>query len=269
VSSDAVFGGLWTHAGQAALVGRIRRTPLTHLPPLRFETFTLLATQRGDELAQSFERSAVFAGKLFDKDHFGQDWAPIFLSPVLEDTELGALLNITDQMLKSWSSAGRVDYLYFDYPKPAYFPFKGRAIADVVRKSGVRSVLFNWNTSGSAAVVKMPEQSVLTLNVTTALPVTYGADGKTKAEGGADMLKYEEEAFSYFAGLGDPNLARVAQYTAIYQIFRAIARDADASEGNPSEPIEVDRYPGARRLLAAAAARLIAHIDNGTLPATS
>lgn len=268
VSADAVFGGVWTTAGQTTLIARRRRTPLTRLPPLRFETFALLATQRGDELAQSFERTAVFAGKLFDGDDLGRDWAPIFLSPVLEDTEFGALLNMTDQMLKSWSSAGRTEYRYFDYPKPTHFPFKGRPIADIVGATGVRSVLFNWNTAGSAVVVKMPRQSILAVNVTTALPVTYGADGKTKAEGGADMLQYEEEAFSYFSGLGDPNLARVAQYTAIYQLFRAIARDAGSADDDASDS-DTDRHPAARAVLAKAATTLIALIDSGMMQAKS
>jgi hypothetical protein len=59
--------------------------------------------------------------------------------------------------------------------------------------------------------------------------VTYGADGKTRSEGGADLLQYEEEGYRYFAELGDQNLSRVLQYTAMYQFFRASSASSKAS----------------------------------------
>jgi hypothetical protein len=59
-------------------------------------------------------------------------------------------------MLKSWSQAGQIDYLYFDYPlRPDRFPFD-KPLSDKVRqqqKDGGNSVLFNWNTAGSAVVL--------------------------------------------------------------------------------------------------------------------
>jgi hypothetical protein len=65
----------------------------------------------------------------------GSDWAPIYLSKQLIDTEFGALLNITDQMLKSWSMAGQIDYLYFDYPlRPTgtRFAFGAQPLSEIV-----------------------------------------------------------------------------------------------------------------------------------------
>jgi len=204
------------------------------VPPLRFETFALLAAQGGDELAQSYERNAPFAGKL-ENVEFGKDWAPIYLSAALVDTELGALLNITDQILKSWSSAGDTEYVHFNYPKPATFPFGGTALSEVVRKkTGSLSILFNWNTNGSAVVVRTPGQSIIAVTEATSLPVTYGADGKPKSAGGADLLAYEEEGYDYFADIRDPNLARVVQYTAMYQLFRAIASEHNVDKSMPS-----------------------------------
>lgn len=115
VASESVFGGVWTNTGQIALLARVRTKPFNILPPLRFETFALLAGQSTDELSQSYEGKAIFAGKLQSGEYPFKHWAPAYLSAPLIDTQLGALLNITDQMLKSWSQAGRVEYLYFTY----------------------------------------------------------------------------------------------------------------------------------------------------------
>lgn len=231
VASQAIFGGAWNLGGQTAILGRIRTRSETILPPLRFETFALLASQSSDELSQSYERNAIFAGKLQDGDYRYKDWAPVYLSGALIDTELGALLNITDQMLKSWSEAGNIEYLYFTYPKPNSFPFHDRALSGVLsHKFRSHSVLFNWNTSGSAVIVKGDDFSVLTSQKTGALPVTYGANGKPTAEGGENVFSYEDEAYTYFSTLRNPNLARVVQYTVLYQLLRAIAKDYE-SEG--------------------------------------
>jgi len=247
VASDDVIGGVWGNDGQTAILARVRTRPLEQLPPLRFETFNLLAKQSADELSQSYERNTIFAGKLQSGEYELKDWAPIYLSPSLIDTELGALLNITDQMLKSWSQAGAVEYLYFTYPKPKDFPFtmpKGTrpaALSDVLKKVyGADSVLFNWNTAGSGVAVKPAEFSTLTTKQTGALPVTYGADGSSTKSGAKsstdDLFDYEEKAYKYFADMGDPNLGRVVQYTLLYQLFRAIAKDDSASSHNPYPP---------------------------------
>ena len=46
------------------------------------------------------------------------DWAPILLSRELTNTEYGQILNMTDQMLKSWSNSNSVIYGNFPYPTP-------------------------------------------------------------------------------------------------------------------------------------------------------
>ena len=110
MASDVVVGASWSGTDALLIVGRQRQVPLDVLPPLRFETFALLADVDARELAQSYERTTPFAGKLRAGDYANADWAPIYLSDPLIDSEFGALLNITDQMLKSWSSAGDIDY---------------------------------------------------------------------------------------------------------------------------------------------------------------
>ena len=153
------------------------------------------------------------------------DWAPIYLSPALINTEFGALLNITDQMLKSWSQSGQVEYLYFDYPyKPNTFPFSGKPLSEVVfEQTGSKQVLFNWNTTGLGSIIS-GNPSIFIPTQTGALPVTYGSelDQEGKLQTG-HLKEYEEEAYRYFANLQDPNLSTVAQYTLLYQLMLAAA----------------------------------------------
>jgi hypothetical protein len=233
VASDAILGGAWSQNGQLALIGRARHSGFDVSPPLRFETFKLLTAAATNELAQSYERTNPLSGKLSDGQYMLRDWAPIFLSEPLIDTEFGALLNITDQILKSWSQAGNTEYLYFSYPqKPESFVLGQRPLSEVVHEqSGGDQVLFNWNTSGSASVLAGDDFSVLALTKTGALPVTYGSDIK-EGEGieTGHLIKFENQAYDYFADLEDQNLQRVVQYTLIYQLFRAVASDPNMGD---------------------------------------
>ena len=242
VASEGIVGGLWTNSGQLALLARARTTAQQAAPALRFETFAALmaAARNTEELAQSYERTQPFAGKLSKGPYEFHDWAPIYLSPQLVDTEFGALLNVTDQMLKSWSSAGTVEYLYFDYSKPNRFPFGEQPLSDIILKeTGETTLLFNWNTAGSTVIVRDDGQSLMTSAGSGSLPVTYGAGGKTAAQGGADLYGYEDKAYDYFSSLRDPNLQRVVQYTVMYQLLRAAAKEGAGPTTKP-ESMQVD-----------------------------
>lgn len=238
VSSDIIVGALWSDGGQVGILARKRLVAPDVMPPLRFETFLLLARQNADTLSQSYERNNPYAGKLEDGPLMLRDWAPIYLSDSLINTELGALLNVTDQMLKSWSQAGNTQYLYFNYPfLPPHYVFGKTPLSEKVAKESPNAtgVLFNWNTSGAAAIVSAQNRHILVAHQTGALPVTYGANASERdSEDMQDLVADETHAYEYFAALGDPNLERVVQYTLIYQLFRAIAgdvkpRDSDAA----------------------------------------
>jgi len=228
VSSDAILGAVTTVGGQFALLGRGRTRPFSQIAPLRFETFALLAGQRADELRQSYERTNPLAGRMPKAQ---RDWAPIYLSEPLIDTEFGALLNVTDQMLKAWSQHGDTHYLYFDYPiRPPTFPFERPLLNIVQEETGSDRVLFNWNTAGSAVVVNTPNFDVLVGRQLGALPVTYGSEiGQSGRMDLGKLMHLEDKAYEYFPALGDPNLARVVQYTLIYQAFRNLAGAGEAS----------------------------------------
>ena len=97
LDTDAILGAIaWgppsNKKSALAIVGRARDTSLTDVPPLRVETILTLAASGEDELAQSYERRTPFAGKGKDV----KDWAPIYLSRDLTNTEFGNLLNVTD-----------------------------------------------------------------------------------------------------------------------------------------------------------------------------
>jgi hypothetical protein len=224
VDSDLILGAV-ADDNHLALIGRERVAPVRALPPLRVETLDLLAKAGTGHLAQSYERNALFAGR-YDKEW---DWAPIYLSPALVDTEYGSLLNITDQLLKRWSANGKVEYEEFKYPDPQPFAFKRPLILEI--KSG--SLTYNWNTAGAGYTVDRAGVEVYGLNRFGALPVSYIPGGAATTEGREEVAGYEDTAYRWFTGLGDPNLVRVTQYAAVYQIFRKFGR-SDAKSPAPT-----------------------------------
>jgi hypothetical protein len=123
--------------------------------------------------------------------------------------------------------------LHFKFDRAPFLPrnyvFGKTPLSDKVEKeTGQGSVLYNWNTSGAAALVSMRNEHFLVVRQTGALPVTYGANA-SKNDQPEDMKHLgadESHAYDYFASVGDPNLERVVQYTAIYQLFRAIVNES-------------------------------------------
>jgi hypothetical protein len=211
LDSDLLLGAI-RGGDQVLVIARERSVSLDLLPPLRSETMVLLSSAGTNELAQSYERTQLLAGTLMngsDPD-FQHDWAPIYLSDQLINTEYGSLLNITDQLLKSWSMHGEVKYTGFHYPPPGDFPFKD-ALSRLV---GTHTLLFNWNTKGAGYILQDNPYDIYALNRTGALPIDYRAAGNARLE------ENEDTAYDRFAGYSDPNLVRVVQYAALYQIFR-------------------------------------------------
>ena len=84
------------------------------------------------------------------------------------------MLNLADQILKSWSQHGDVEYYAFQYPKPAKYPFGDRAASEYfARKFLTTSLLFNWNTEGFATITNVNGRDILTGDRTGALAVLY------------------------------------------------------------------------------------------------
>jgi hypothetical protein len=224
VDADLIVGAV-SDAEMLVIAGRKRILPLDAFPPLRTETILQLAAVKNADLAQSYERKYPFAGKFNDKD----DWAPIYLSDELIDTEYGSLLNITDQILKSWSQAGTVSYINFDdYQKPKTFPFGDKTLNEYLN---LGSVTFNWNTFGVGYASEIKGKRIFAINRTGALPTSYLGEQED------NYSEAEEKGYKYFAEIGDPNLTRVVQYAALYQIFQdspvSIKKTADTPKYTP------------------------------------
>ncbi len=215
IDADLIIGAMGRKGNLFAVIARERQIPFSVMPPLRTETLELLAKCTDKNLAQSYERYNVFAGKLPD----GKDVAPIYLSDELWHTEYGNLLNVTDQMLKSWSENGMIEYDNFNYPKPIDWAFAKGAIKDL----GSSSLTYNWNTKGAGYIVE-DDYDIYAINRTGSLPVSYFPD---ELEGHMDSSVYdaEELAYDFFSQLGNPDLARVVQYAAFYQIVTYFKSD--------------------------------------------
>ncbi|MFM0224074.1 hypothetical protein [Paraburkholderia dipogonis] len=223
LDSDMVLGGAG-FGNYVAIIGRERLNRVDALPPLRVETIMLVASADRNELAQSYERKFAWAGRVDQKRKL--DWAPIYLSDQLIDTEYGSLLNVTDQMLKSWSMGGGVQYVNFRYASPTSFSSATPLLQDAVHKS---SVTFNWNTKGAGYATQRGDFDVYALHRTGALPIDY------LARDDSNMRNAEDVAYDWFSTLGDANLARVVQYAALYQLFVHYDIHAKA-ESEPQKP---------------------------------
>ena len=247
LSSDFLVGSVRPKKGGLILLGRNRMVPLRMLPPLRFESLQAMA-RSNQALGQSYERQRIFSGKITKGKYSGWDWAPIYLTAQLQDTEFGTLLNIADQQLKSWSECGGVRYAFFDYPVPPAFPFeKSTATNWFFTETQSTSLIFNWNTNGFSTATNMPVGRVVTASGSTALPVSYILPTKLDdpvldsiPRWRAFQLGLNKEAAvtgsrkgsAYFLGLGDPVLTRVAQNVLLFQML------------NDAMPFRIDHAKG-------------------------
>lgn len=217
LDADLILGAI-ARGKYVAIIGRERKIPVNLLPPLRVETIMRLAATEHPELFQSYERNNLFAGQLRDEKQNRRDWAPILLSEELWHTEYGQLLNITDQILKSWSENGNIEYENFNYEKPFEWAFDN----PIRKQLEADELTYNWNTSGVGYNVHLNDREVIyALNRTGSLPVSYipgqAEDHITKKN---KVYQAEETAYNWFSNLNNPDLARVVQYAALYQIFQ-------------------------------------------------
>lgn len=210
LDSDLIYGAIKSN-NMVAIIARERCVPIYELSPMRQETLCLLASTENKELAQSYERTSLFAGK----QKRGKDFAPIYLSDELWHTEYGNILNVTDQMLKSWSENGMIDYVDFDYPKPVNWAFNSGVRTDL----GVSQLTYNWNTEGAGYIVEDDSYDIYALNRTGSLPVSY-IPGESEGISDKDpVYQAEQQAYDFFSNLSSPELVKVVQYAAMYQIF--------------------------------------------------
>ena len=225
LDADLILGAL-ADSSTLVIIGRERQSPLYELPPLQIESILLLASTTEKELSQSLDINDLMAGKMNN----GRDWCPTYLSKELENTEFGDLMTITDVLLKDWSERGTIQEGYYRYPEPGYYPFD----KPLFRKLGLNELVYNWNTAGAMYAIDCEKNdtsnthtlthsrnntfkyTIYTLGRTGSLPVSYFNSPERSQSIG---YRYESQAYHYFATLGNTDLARVVQYTALYQLF--------------------------------------------------
>jgi len=213
LDADLILGAI-ANDDVVAVIGRERSTPVYVLPPMRVETMLMLASTTEKQLSQSYERNNIFAGKLPG----GKDYAPIFLSDELWHTEYGSMLNVTDQMLKSWSENGLVEYEEFGVKKPYNWAFVESAMTDLE----VTTLTYNWNTAGAGYVVEASDDcpyTIYAVNRTGSLPVSYIPGDTDEVSENDKIYLAEEKTYDFFSGLSNPELVKVVQYVSLYQIF--------------------------------------------------
>lgn len=207
LDADLILGAL-ADSSTLVIIGRERQSPLNELPPLHIESILLLASTSEKELSQSLDINDLMAGKMNN----GRDWCPTYLSRELENTEFGDLMTITDVLLKDWSEHGTIQESHYRYPEPGRYPFD----KPLFRKLGLNELVYNWNTAGAMYAIDRDGYTIYTLNRTGSLPVSYfNSQERSQSIG----YRYENQAYHYFATLGNTDLARVVQYTALYQLF--------------------------------------------------
>jgi hypothetical protein len=293
------------------LVGRERTTALDQMAPLRTDTILTLASNAVADLAQSYQRTVPLAGPVTDPalveamhdgwainvllEGFGNaapgqgrrasvpvdlaglafsgavDWAPILLSRELTHTEYGQLLNMTDQMLKSWSSANQIDYAKFPYPRPLGNPDAEGVSArlDDELANDFQSLTFNWNTAGFGSWTQFGDLQVFTQFRTGSLPVSYFPDeGVFTIDDAveATIKRAEDDYWTFFAGTRDPYLARAAQYAALHVVFSAVQVKATRVEPMVSEKAYLARWNGFTGVVADTLAEMGRQIKAGTHP---
>lgn len=208
LDADLILGAL-ADSATLVIIGRERESPIYELPPLNIESILLLASITEKELAQSLDINDFLAGKMMN----GKDWCPTYLSKELENTEFGHLMTITDILLKDWSEKGTIKEEYYHYPEPGYYPFN----RPLFKKLGLNELVYNWNSANAMYAIDLDSKITLyTLNRTGSLPVSYFNSQERSQSIGS---QYENQAYYYFATLGNTDLARVVQYTALYQLF--------------------------------------------------
>lgn len=216
-----------------AIIAHKRTVPETVLPTMRTETILALAAAPPSGLGQSYERNFVLAGRI-END---LDGAPIYLSTTLQNTDFGSLLNIADQMLKSWSLNGMVKYTNFTHPKPLTWAFPG-PLNTVL---GVSSMTFNANMVGATQTFEFPNHpkfrnlSITNVSRTGAMAISYLPQGIHP-----DSIRpYEEIAWKYFSGLGSPIWAQTLRYGALFQFFKNFEIKADSPVEGRNTPLDV------------------------------
>lgn len=205
IESDIILGAI-SNSKTLIVIGRARQCSYAELPPLRIETLEMLAGTKNENLSQSLNIAELITGKMEN----GADWCPAFVSDELENDEFGHLLTMTDIFLKDWLSAGFLSYPEYKYPKPNHYYD--------IKRDHIASIRYNWNTKDYIYSTRFYDRNVIAFRNTACLNASLFDASKVEEKDMNNTIN--SEANKYLASLNNADLARVVQYTALYQIFK-------------------------------------------------
>lgn len=232
LESDLVLGGI--KAGDLLiLVGRKRQLGLSEYAPLREDDVLLLAAAKGF-VGQSLDMGEPIYGKLNGE----YDWCPAWVSNSIMHTEYAYLLTITDVYLKHWlvnlpykaiGYESIIPVVAFDYLIPNSY-----------------SVRFNWNTKDFAYISSYDDCKILTASNTSCLSCSLFERSKESKEE-KELYQIQEKAYAYMLDLGNTSIARVAQYTLLYEFLHYF--NVKSSENNVAYNEHADNYLSSQAFL--------------------
>lgn len=203
LNSDMIIGAI-ASANTLCILGREREEDLLDIPPLRTEEICMLAWAP-NYLSQSLDVCGVLTGKMNDNNNY--DWCPAYLCRELDNTELGHLMTLTDVFLKDWLRGGTYEYDQYKYRKPNY-----KFDEDLGSKGGVR---YNWNTNGLFSKTTFGTNTSISIRNTACMNCSLFDTSDAE-----ERSLLDEKANAYLASLNNVDLYRVAQYFALYEIFK-------------------------------------------------
>ena len=206
IESDVILGAI-SNSRTLTVIGRGRQCSYDELPPLRIETVEMLSGTQDGRFMQSLNIAGLVTGKL----NSGADWCPAFISDELENDEFGHVLTLTDILLKDWIEAGMLDYPQYNYPKPDHYPFENG-----LQKGNVR---YEWNTEDYIFSTQINNNRFISLRNTACLNISLFDNND--AEEHEFEMDVNRKANEYFVKMQNADVARVAQYTALYALFKA------------------------------------------------
>lgn len=207
IESDIILGAI-SNSKTVFVIGRARQCSYAELPPLRIETIEMLAGTKNENLSQSLNIAELITGKMDN----GADWCPAFLSDELENDEFGHLLTMTDIFLKDWLTSGILSYPEYKYPKPNRY-------YEMINSNNIRRIRYNWNTENYIYSTDFYDRNVIAFRNTACLNASLFDASEAEEKDMSNTVN--SEANKYLASLNNADLARVVQYTALYQIFKA------------------------------------------------
>lgn len=228
LDTDIILGYIFVN-GKVAIIGRERELPVNILPPLRSETIRQLLTC--NDLSQvplsikttntprnsinnlpslifsSLKTDSLNSPKTDSVQPNTYYYAPIEMSRMVRDTELGNLMYLTDIILKSWCENGKVKDLFIDYPHPKSFPYPNGVIHELGDSLKVYWRMYA-NLQGTSPIY----------NTGCCFPAILSfakRDGILKEK----EIEVSRFLYSYFAGQQCTDLVRLKQYSILMSAF--------------------------------------------------